>query len=181
MIDIPTCAMQYIFTSSPPTYFQIIQFHPNPRPSYPLHITYPCRCLCRGLTLHRIYTLPFRFTLRQCKHIFRTAERTFIPRSCWARMDGEDTGVVGTEDRRGRRRIESMKGRSREKLNIVSRCLVWKSIDWDELFGDDILKISSKPGTRSLNLSAHLVRFMRISNVEGSSKGVPWDLLEDTR
>jgi hypothetical protein len=43
---------------------------------------YPCRCLCRGLFLHMIYTRPFLFTLRQNTHRLRTAELTFIPRIC---------------------------------------------------------------------------------------------------
>ena len=105
-----------------------------------------------------------------------------MPRSCWARMDGGDTGVVWTEERRGRKRVEWMKGRSREKLNIVFKVL---GSEIDRLYGScsgmTSKRYLSKPGTRNLNLLARLVRFMRIPYVEGSGKGVSSDLLEDTR
>jgi hypothetical protein len=60
--------------------YRLSHAFPPPSPA----IIYPCRCLCRGLALHRIYTFPFRLTLRHCRHIFLTADRTFIPRNCCA-------------------------------------------------------------------------------------------------
>src|SRR5271170_2159554 len=50
-------------------------------------LLYPCRCLCRGLLLQMMYTLPFRLTLMQCIHIFLTADRTFMPRIWIPAMD----------------------------------------------------------------------------------------------
>lgn len=86
-------------------------------------IDYPCRCLCRGFALHRIYTFPFRLTLRQCRHIFLTADRTFIPRNCCA-IDTEDgeTYVAGMEEMRGRYGIDWNSGRIRGKLKSILMC-----------------------------------------------------------
>ena len=98
---------------------------------------YPWRCLCRGLLLQIMYTLPFRLTLRQFRHIFFAADRTFIPLTWVVTVDEdgrrENNDEVGFIVWRGRKIGRGWRnGRIRAKNILVSVSLKqWATgIEW---------------------------------------------------